>query len=139
MQGDVLTRMVEHNIAVGIDKFASEDEIYTAIVTVRDDPSFRRNVQRMSALFRNRRTSAMEEAVTLLSYVAEMGGADHLKVSSRHLTLVEYYCLDCILALATLVLLLMYLLIRSFLLCCSVRHKRYFLLFITKIRLLGLQ
>jgi hypothetical protein len=81
MQGDVLTRMLEHKIAVGIDKFASEEEIYSAIVTVRDDISFRENVKRMSALFRNRRTSAMEDAVGLLKYVAETKGANHLKVN----------------------------------------------------------
>jgi hypothetical protein len=73
--------MLEHKIAVGIDKFASEEEIYSAIVTVRDDISFRENVKRMSALFRNRRTSAMEDAVGLLKYVAETKGANHLKVN----------------------------------------------------------
>ncbi len=88
MQGDVLTRMLEHKIAVGIDKFASEEEIYSAIVTVRDEISFRDNVKRMSALFRNRRTSAMEDAVGLLKYVAETKGANHLKVS-RSKTLQE--------------------------------------------------
>ena len=87
LQGDVLTRMVEHKIAVGIHKFASEEEILSAILTVRDDLSFRQNVQRMSALFRNRRSSAMEEAMGLLQYVAETKGANHLKVIKANLFL----------------------------------------------------
>ena len=100
--------MIEHKIAVGIHKFATEEEIHAAILTVRDDLSFTQNVQRMSALLRNRRTSAMADAVGLLQYVAETGGAEHLKVSSRHLNLVEYYCLDCILLiLATSILLIL--------------------------------
>ena len=34
-QGDVLTRMVEKGIAVGVDKTASADTIHDAIVKVR--------------------------------------------------------------------------------------------------------
>jgi len=135
--------MVEHNIAVGIDKFATEEEIYSAIVTVRDDSSFRQNVQRMSSLLRNRRTSPIEDAVGLLQYVVETRGAEHLKVSSRHLNLFEYYCLDCLLLLLFLLTSLTYLLVffltRFFLLCRCVRRKGYLLLLITKIRLLGVQ
>ena len=36
-QGDVLVRMKEKGIAVGIDKFSSSDDIHSAIVRVRDD------------------------------------------------------------------------------------------------------
>jgi UDP-glucoronosyl and UDP-glucosyl transferase len=139
MQGDVLTRMVEHKIAVGIDKFATEEEIYSAIIKVRDDISFRQSVKRMSSLLRNRRTSAMDEAVGLLHYVAETGGAEHLKVSSRYLNLVEYYCIDCILIILSLSVLFLFFLSRFFLLCRCIRHRGYFLLLLTKIRLLGLQ
>jgi hypothetical protein len=131
--------MVEHKIAVGIDKFASEEEIYSAIVTVRDDISFRQNVQRMSSLFRNRRTSAMTDAVDLLEYVAQTGGAEHLKVSSRHLNLAEYYCLDCILLLLFCCLLAVFAIARCFHFCRCFQQKRYFLLLITKLRVIGFQ
>ena len=37
-QGDVGVRMTEKGIGKIIDKFADSDEIYNAIVEVRDDP-----------------------------------------------------------------------------------------------------
>ena len=37
-QGDVMTRMVQKGLGVGLPKTASEDQIFEAIVKVRDDP-----------------------------------------------------------------------------------------------------
>ena len=37
-QGDVRTKAEEKGVAKGVDMFASADEIFEAIVQVRDDP-----------------------------------------------------------------------------------------------------
>ncbi len=44
---------------------------------------------------RDRRRHPMEDALWLLEYVGRTGGAEHLKLASRHLSLVQYFSLDC--------------------------------------------
>lgn len=39
----------------------------------------------------------MEDAIWLLEFVSKTKGAEHLKLSSRHLNLIQYFCLDIIL------------------------------------------
>jgi len=93
-QGDVLTRMEEKGIGFGVDKTASADAIYDAIVKVRDDPSYLMNVVKLSMLLKDRRGSPMDDAVWLIEFLARNKGAEHLKISSRNLNLFEYYSLD---------------------------------------------
>ena len=109
-QGDVLTRIVGHGIGVGLDKSATEEEIVNAVVEVRDNPTYKRKVDKLRTLMHLRRHTPLEESVWLLEYVALTGGADHLKLASRHLNLAQYYSLDSLAALACLVLGLIWLL-----------------------------
>ena len=97
-QGDVLVRMKEAGVATGLDKFATADEIHSAVVEVLETPGYGENVRRLSGMMRSRRGRPMEDAVWLLEMVAGTGGADHLKVGSRRLHLFQFYCLDCVLA-----------------------------------------
>ena len=102
-QGDVLTRILAQGIGVGLDKSATESEIVNAVVEVRDNPEYKRKVDQLGTLMRLRRHSPLEESVWLLEYVALTGGANHLKLASRHLNLAQYYSLDSLAALALLV------------------------------------
>ena len=54
-QGDILTRMEEAGIAVGVSKEASSEEIGQAIREVIDNPVYRRNIIALSAIFRSKR------------------------------------------------------------------------------------
>jgi glucuronosyltransferase len=101
-QGDVLTRMVDHGVGVGLDKKASAEEVVAAVEEVRDGAGYRAQVTELSRLLRLRRHSPLEDAVWLLEYVAGTGGAEHLKLASRHLDLAQYYSLDSILLLCAL-------------------------------------
>ncbi len=56
----------------------------------------RENVARLSLIMRDRDRHPMEEAVWLLEHVGRTGGAEHLKLGSRKLNLLQYYCLDCV-------------------------------------------
>ena len=38
----------------------------------------------------------LERAIELIDLVTKTRGADHLKVASRHLNLIQYFCLDVI-------------------------------------------
>ena len=109
-QGDVLKRIVGHGIGVGLDKSATKEEIVNAVVEVRDNPAYKRKVEKLRTLMHLRRHTPLEESVWLLEYVALTGGADHLKLASRHLNLAQYYSLDSLAALACLVLGLVWLL-----------------------------
>ena len=101
-QSDVLTRILDHGIGVGLDKSATTEEIGSAVVEVRDNPAYRSRVVELSKLLRLRRQSPLEDCVWLLEYVAATGGAEHLKLASRHLNLAQYYSLDSLLLLALL-------------------------------------
>lgn len=96
-QGDVFTRMEEKGIAKGLSKMADQHEIYEAIVEVRDGSRFKENIDRLSELMQLRRHHPMEDAIWLLEFVSKTKGAEHLKLSSRHLNLIQYFCLDIIL------------------------------------------
>merc|ERR1711887_286419 len=62
-QGDVLTRMEEKGIGLGVDKTASADAIYDTIIQVLHDPMYLQNVVKLSLLLKDRRGSPMDDAV----------------------------------------------------------------------------
>ena len=103
-QGDVLVRIEEKGIGVGIDKFATTDEIVEAINKVVSDPTYKHNIDELSSIMKDRHNSPMDDAVWLLNHVSKTKGANHLKIKSGRLNFVQYYCLDCLaLAVALLV------------------------------------
>ncbi len=44
-------------------------------------------------MMRSARHTPLEDAAWLMEYVADTGGADHLKIGSRHLSVVQYLAL----------------------------------------------
>ena len=54
-QGDVLRRMLDEGIGVGVDKQATGDELYEAIVEVRDNVKYKKNIDRLSEVFKDKR------------------------------------------------------------------------------------
>ena len=54
-QGDVLKRIQEAEIGVGVSKDESEDDLYSAILEVRDNPRYKQNIERLSTVFRDKR------------------------------------------------------------------------------------
>ena len=55
LQGDVLRRIVEAEIGVGVSKEVSGEELYKAIVEVRDNPLYQQNIDKLSTVFRDKR------------------------------------------------------------------------------------
>ena len=88
-QGDCMTRVVGKGLGVSLQKTATAEEIYDAIVTVRDEPRFRRNVNQLADLMALERNTPLENAVWLAEYVAETKGAEHLKLATRKMTLIQ--------------------------------------------------
>lgn len=101
-QGDVLARMEQKGIGKGLGKWATSDEIYNAIVSVRDDPSYQKNIDHLSNLMKaGMKSTPMESAIWLLEFLAQTKGGQHLKLSSRHLNMVQYLSLDSIFLVST--------------------------------------
>ena len=93
-QGDVLRRILDKGIGVGLDKTATANDIYEAVVEVRDNPKYKEKIEKLSTLMKMRKSSPIEEAVWFLEYVANSGGAEHLKLASRYLNIIQYYSID---------------------------------------------
>ena len=58
-QGDVLRRMTDAGIGVGVSKSASGEELYQAIVEVRDNPVYKHNIDKLSRVFRDKRCTKL--------------------------------------------------------------------------------
>jgi glucuronosyltransferase len=95
-QADSLTQLVRKGVAVRVDKGASEEQIYQAIVKVRDDPSYTANINILANLLLEERHTPLENAIWLMEYISRTKGAEHLKLASRKLSNVQNLSLDLI-------------------------------------------
>ena len=69
---------------------------------------YRDNLGRLAALMSARPRPPLEDAVWLLELVGRTGGAQHLKLASRQLGLLQYYSLDTAALLALVVALVVW-------------------------------
>ncbi|KAJ1096557.1 hypothetical protein NDU88_001692 [Pleurodeles waltl] len=89
-----------------LSEFTAKD-IYTAVRTVIDEPSYRANMQRLSALHRDVQVHPMQIAIFWTEYTIRHKGASHLQAVGNGLPFYQYCLLDVIaLLVAVLVLLL---------------------------------
>ena len=79
-----------------------------AIERVRDDPTYQENVNKIADIMETERYPPLEKAVWLVEYVSRTKGAEHLKMPSRRLNLVQYLLLDQALFVALILLTLCY-------------------------------
>ena len=63
-------------------------------ISARDNPKYRANVNRLANLFAAGRPPPLDDAAWLMEFVAATRGAQHLKIASRNLSLVQLFCLD---------------------------------------------
>jgi len=123
-QGDVLTRIEEKGIGIGISKWASSDIIVNAVKTVLNDTRFMKNIKELSQLMKiGMKEDPMNHAIWWLEYLSATKGANHLKLSSRHLNFIQYFSLDFI-----FIILIFFYFISKFLIrqCCSGSKKSKF-------------
>ena len=89
--------MEQKGIGYGINKWASTEDILLAINTVLTDQKYSQNVQKLSELMKlSMKQKPMENALWWLEYLSATGGANHLKLSSRHLNTFQYFSIDFI-------------------------------------------
>ena len=54
-QGDVLRRLEDAGLGVGVSKTATGDQLYNAIIEVRDNPVYKHNIDKLSVVFKDKR------------------------------------------------------------------------------------
>ncbi len=100
--GDNARRISDLGAGVMVEKGATAEEMYDAVVEVRDDSKYRKSVSRLADLMDAEEKSPLERATSLVEFVARTEGADHLKIASRHLSPWQYIFADAILMLLLL-------------------------------------
>ena len=94
-QGDVLIKMKEKGIARGFNKDnTTADEIYEHLHEVLYNSTYKENVMKLSHLMRDVRETPLEKVMLFLEYLIRHNGAEHLKLSSRHLNFLQYFSID---------------------------------------------
>ncbi|XP_065341949.1 UDP-glucuronosyltransferase 2B4-like [Cloeon dipterum] len=101
-QLDVSSLLVRRGLAVRLYKESSAQQILHAVTTVLDDPSFARRAAEAKRVMRDQLTSPLERAIWFVEHVARTGGAPHLKLASRTLSVVQKHNLDVMAAAAAL-------------------------------------
>ncbi|KAK3850961.1 hypothetical protein Pcinc_022711 [Petrolisthes cinctipes] len=105
-QRDVLVRLQQRGVARGVDKMDDSQHIYTAIVDVLTNISYRENAQKLSRILRHHPQKPLDHALWLVEHVADTQGAPHLKFSARHLNFFQFFGLDVLVFVVVVVLLL---------------------------------
>ncbi|XP_072024393.1 UDP-glucuronosyltransferase 2B31-like [Amphiura filiformis] len=96
-QYDNAQRLVSRGMAVKLDiPTLTSDELAQAIRTVIDNPSYKNNASRISAIFRDSPRTPTEEAADWIEYAIRHGGAKHLRSAALDLNIFQYLLLDVI-------------------------------------------
>ncbi|XP_067631961.1 UDP-glycosyltransferase UGT5-like [Eurosta solidaginis] len=74
----------------------TRDILENALTELLENPSYRNNIKRISAIFRDRPQSARETAVYWIEYVVRHKGAPHLRAAGMELTWYQFYLLDVV-------------------------------------------
>ncbi|KAJ4428440.1 hypothetical protein ANN_24477, partial [Periplaneta americana] len=99
--------MLERGVAVHVDyNTLSKESVLSAVREVLSNHSYRENVKKLSAVFRDQADSALERAVFWTEYVIKHKGAQHLRPASVDLHWYQYLLLDVMLVLLIVVVLL---------------------------------
>ncbi|XP_045519845.1 UDP-glycosyltransferase UGT5-like [Pieris brassicae] len=98
-------RYVYFKIGMKLDmESLTEEELETAIHTVIDDTSYRENTVKLRTLMEDQPQSALDRAVWWTEYVLRHGGAKHLRSANANMSWIEYYEVEFVLKLASLLL-----------------------------------
>uniref|UniRef100_A0A3Q1CRD8 UDP-glucuronosyltransferase n=1 Tax=Amphiprion ocellaris TaxID=80972 RepID=A0A3Q1CRD8_AMPOC len=127
-QPDNLVHMKAKGAAVTVDlNFMKSEDLTDAINTVINDKSYKENAMRLSSIHHDRPMSALDESVFWIEFTMRNKGAKHLRVQAHELTWYQYHSLDVIAFLLTIVLLLIFLFVKTcsfcFQRCCGRKGK----------------
>ncbi|XP_024660299.1 UDP-glucuronosyltransferase 2A2 isoform X1 [Maylandia zebra] len=127
-QPDNMVHMKAKGAAVIFNlNFMTSEDLRDAINTVINDKSYKENVMRLSSIHHDRPMSALEEAVFWIEFTLRNKGAKHLRVQAHELTWYQYLSLDVLGFFFTIVLLIIFIFIKTCSFCwhrCCVRRGK---------------
>ncbi|KAJ0067986.1 hypothetical protein NL108_014249 [Boleophthalmus pectinirostris] len=128
-QPENMLHMTEKGAAISLEfNFIKPEDLRNAINTVINDKSYKANAMRLSAIHHDRPLNPRDEAVFWIEFTMRNKGAKHLRVEAHNLTWYQYHCLDVAAFLLSVILLLLYLLLKTckFCLwkCCSRKDRK---------------
>ncbi|KAM9845454.1 UDP-glucuronosyltransferase 1A1-like [Aulostomus maculatus] len=89
------------------------------------DPSYRENMLKLSALHKDRPVDPLDLSVFWTEFVMRNKGAEHLRPAARDLTWFQYFCLDVIVLLATIVLVFVTLTVTCLRMCLQKMRRKW--------------
>ncbi|KAI4810038.1 hypothetical protein KUCAC02_018888 [Chaenocephalus aceratus] len=114
-QPDNAQRLASRGAGLVLDIFDITTEILLqGLNEVINDTRYKENVQKLSDLHKDRLVDPLDLSVYWTEYVMRNKGAKHLKAAVHGLNWIQYYCLDVIALLATVVLVFVILTVKCF-------------------------
>uniref|UniRef100_A0A3Q2V6F6 UDP-glucuronosyltransferase n=1 Tax=Haplochromis burtoni TaxID=8153 RepID=A0A3Q2V6F6_HAPBU len=127
-QPDNMIHMKEKGAAVILNlNYVTAEDLRDAVNTVIDDKSYKENAMRLASIHHDRPMSPLEEAVFWIEFTLRNKGAKHLRVQAHELTWYQYLSLDVLGFFFTIVLLLIFIFIKTCSFClhiCCVRRGK---------------
>uniref|UniRef100_A0A3P9C882 glucuronosyltransferase n=1 Tax=Maylandia zebra TaxID=106582 RepID=A0A3P9C882_9CICH len=127
-QPDNMVHMKEKGAAVILNlNFMTSEGLRDAINTVINYKSYKENAMQLSSIHHDRPMSALEEAVFWIEFTLRNKGAKHLRVQAHELTWYQYHSLDVLGFFLAIVLLLIFIFIKTCSFClnrCCVRKEK---------------
>ncbi|KAM9743410.1 UDP-glucuronosyltransferase 2A1-like isoform 2-T2 [Menidia menidia] len=97
--------------------FMTAEDLRDALKTVINDKFYKENTMRLSRIHHDRPMNPRDEAVFWIEFTMRNKGAKHLRVQAHQLTWYQYHSLDVLAFLLSIVLLVIFILIKAFSFC----------------------
>ncbi|XP_049792508.1 UDP-glycosyltransferase UGT5-like [Schistocerca nitens] len=115
-----VAKMVQAGVAYRLQfKDVSTDTVLKAIHTILDDKSYKENMKRFSAVFREHQEGSLDKAVWWIEYVIRHNGAPHLRTAALDLRWWQLLLLDVVAFMVATASILVYLLYKAICYCRS--------------------
>ncbi|XP_010592467.2 UDP-glucuronosyltransferase 2B31-like isoform X5 [Loxodonta africana] len=122
-QPDNIVRMKAKGAAVSLDlNTMTSTDLLNALKTVINDPSYKENAMRLSAIHHDQPVKPLDRAVFWIEFVMRHKGAKHLRPAALSLTWYQYHSLDVIGFLLACVAIVSFLVLK----CCLFGYQKYF-------------
>ncbi|XP_034548980.1 UDP-glucuronosyltransferase 2A1-like [Notolabrus celidotus] len=127
-QPDNLVHMKAKGAALMVNlNFMKPEDLREALNSVINDKSYKESAMQLSSIHHDRPMTALDEAVFWIEYTMRNKGAEHLRVQAHELTWYQYHNLDVFMFLLSIVLVLIFMFIKTctfcFRRCCGRRTK----------------
>nr|XP_010594014.1 UDP-glucuronosyltransferase 2B31-like isoform X1 [Loxodonta africana] len=122
-QPDNIVRMKAKGAAVSLDmNTMTSTDLLNALKTVINDPSYKENAMRLSAIHHDQPVKPLDLAAFWIEFVMRHKGAKHLRPAALSLTWYQYHSLDVIGFLLACVVIVTFLVIK----CCLFGYQKFF-------------